>query len=314
MASAGRCRPGRSAGSRAPEAEEDALWRRDLGCFRAAVKIGDLPMPTRRKDEPWLPRGELSDWGEGTTSETYEPFGPDYHVPEFGLVGGSFAAWDVRPDGEAAAVRERRAAMRGVFASIVRDGGKVDAAVADALTPEPPATLAERERRRAAADAVWPWGTFDGVRDDLRAIAGPLAVARCGPPSPRRSPRCRAGCPTGHPRSTTRRTAPRCCPSSRRRCAARGTSDPPARIRRLPRPPDGWVGSATVRPVGQRANNSAELVMYVQLTEYKVLNRMDNCNQSHLPTGGFESGFRPSLCTKCLGSSAATDGMAKPCR
>jgi hypothetical protein len=143
----------------------------------AAIARGDLPEPQPTTEGPSLPWGTLKDWGEGTTAETYEPFGPGYHVPALGLLGGDVALWDRRPDGDAEAVTARRGALLEVMADLGGPAGTVDDEPTT-LTLEPPATLEERERERAReqVERLWPRGA--PVRDDVRALAAAHAGLR----------------------------------------------------------------------------------------------------------------------------------------
>lgn len=159
-------------------AEEADLLARAMRCFRAAVRVGELPKPTRRAGDPWPPVGILSDWAGGTTAGTFRMFGPAYHVPEVEFFGGGLVQWEIRPDAEAEAVRARRAEMLGVLRSIARDGGDVDASVLAQLTLEPPATAKERARRRALVQDAWPWAMGDDLRDELRNVAAGLRSFR----------------------------------------------------------------------------------------------------------------------------------------
>ena len=142
----------------------------------AAVRRGELPKPRRRKGEPCLPVGTLSDWGEGTTPETFEPFGPSYRVPMLELVGGGSAEWDTRPDEEADAVRARRRKLLDVLGGIVRDAGHVTEDDLDRLTLDPPLSGAARERSLAERDRIWPWATVE--RDEFRAWAARFGARR----------------------------------------------------------------------------------------------------------------------------------------
>ncbi len=79
-----------------------------------AIKKGELPKPKRKDGEPWLPWGVLSDWGEGTTEDTYDIGGPGYgdHVPMLLMFQGQLGPkWDIHPDSDADFVKEERRQM-----------------------------------------------------------------------------------------------------------------------------------------------------------------------------------------------------------
>jgi hypothetical protein len=162
----------------APEALAEDLRRADAIAARvrrligAAVRRGELPKPRRHDGEACLPIGTLSDWGEGTTPDTYAPFGPGHHVPALGeLYGGDLARWEVRPDAEAPAVRARRGELRDVFLSLAGRYGD-DLAVAPTL--DPPSSAAEQARARAEAARLWQeWEGFG----DLGRLALDAATA-----------------------------------------------------------------------------------------------------------------------------------------
>jgi len=125
---------------------------------KAAIKRGELPKAKSAPNDAteavpgdiWLPAGALTDWAEGTTAQTYQPLGPGYAVPALGaLLGGDFAGWDIRPDSDAPAVRERRQRICDAFLT-VRTIPKEDRMRAPSI--DPPLTAKERERARKLAD------------------------------------------------------------------------------------------------------------------------------------------------------------------
>lgn len=77
-----------------------------------AIKKGELPKPKKHEGELSLPYGVLSDWGEGTTEESFEIGGPGSNIPMLTMLQGQLATeWDIRPDSEADAVKEERDKM-----------------------------------------------------------------------------------------------------------------------------------------------------------------------------------------------------------
>lgn len=147
-----------------------AITRRIRRLMDAAVRSGDLPKPWRSKDGSILPRGVLKDWGEGTSVEDYEPLPPAYHIPVLEVLGGGGARWDVRDDGEAAAVQARRADLLHVCAEIAIAGGLVGVDAVGSLTLEPPRSSAERNRAVADAGRAGNRG-HDDERERMRMIA-----------------------------------------------------------------------------------------------------------------------------------------------
>jgi hypothetical protein len=165
-----------------PEAVQDDIRRADEITARirrlidAAIKRGELPKPRREDDERCLSIGTLTDWGEGTTTETFEPYGPEYHVPALELFGGSCATWEIHPDNDAAVVRTQRKEMRDVLASIVAEAAPLADEELAGLTLEPPQTRAEQERARDDVQRIWPWATVE--REAFRGLAARTAIRR----------------------------------------------------------------------------------------------------------------------------------------
>lgn len=139
---------------------------------KEAVKRGDLPKPKRKpKDESeqsldgihyigtsssslWFPYGALHDWAFGTTAENFEPMPAAYAVPILHVLDDRWeATWDIRPDSEAEAVKERRATIREVFLELLR---VVIPKEEHESFPsfEPPLTLKERERAYKEAERL----------------------------------------------------------------------------------------------------------------------------------------------------------------
>jgi BMFP domain-containing protein YqiC len=105
--------------SQEQDRRSEELARRIRALIDAAIERGELPKPKRKDGEPAIPWGVLHDWAEGSTPETYEPYGPHYHIPVLELFNGDFLKWeDVRPDSEAEAVRKRRAEIRDLFLTL----------------------------------------------------------------------------------------------------------------------------------------------------------------------------------------------------
>lgn len=127
------------------------LTRQLLALIEAAIAAGELPKPKKTKGEPSLPLGVLSDWGEGTTPETYKPLGPSYFVPVLQLLGGDFAKWEIHPDDETDTVKERR---RDMLAALLPLTGRHNQ-LRDAIEHlEPPKTAAQREAAQKHADEL----------------------------------------------------------------------------------------------------------------------------------------------------------------
>jgi len=138
----------------------------------AAIKRGELPKPKRHDGELCLPTGVLSDWGEGTTPETYEPFGPGFTVPGLGqLFMADSAKWEIRPDSEAETVTERRRQLL----DVLLDLAGVSRTERDALPSiDPPQTPAEWKQADELAERLFDeW--FD--RTDTAAMAIAAATA-----------------------------------------------------------------------------------------------------------------------------------------
>jgi hypothetical protein len=154
----------------------DEITARIRRLIDAAIKRGELPKPRRRDGELCLPIGTLRDWGEDTTAETFEPYGPEYHIPSLELFGGSCATWEIHPDNGAEAVRTRRQEMRNVFASIVAEAGPLADDELAGVDLEPTKTLAERERSREDVQRIWPWATVE--RDAFRGLGARTAIRR----------------------------------------------------------------------------------------------------------------------------------------
>ncbi len=170
------------------EPPPDERWREDVRRSReiaallravidAAIARGELPTPEPLDGEPALPWGVLHDWGEGTTPETYEPYPPTYHVPAIEVMFGLKGNWDVRPDSEADAVKERRGKLLDVFVRIAEDACDATEEDLRALSLEPPATREERERAAAAVADLSFWGV-DRLREDLRLVTAQHAIRR----------------------------------------------------------------------------------------------------------------------------------------
>lgn len=130
-----------------------------VAAAKDAIKRGELPTPSRKpkaeKAGLWFPYGALHDWAKGTTEESFELPAPAFTVPIIGVFDDQVtAAWDVRPDSEANAVKARRAQTRDVFLAQLRlvipqeEGENLPSF-------EPPLTLKERERTAKEAEH---WG------------------------------------------------------------------------------------------------------------------------------------------------------------
>lgn len=147
--------------------EEQARWDQDLredhdradkiaaqirAVIDAAIERRELPKPKRLDGEPALPWGVLHDWGEGTTPETYTPYGPGYHVPALELFGGDLHdTWDVRPDSEADAVRARRA---DILDAVRRLSGIPHTEPDPIRSLDPPLTVAAHKKAREHVDRL----------------------------------------------------------------------------------------------------------------------------------------------------------------
>ncbi len=114
-----------------------------------AIKKDELPMPKKHDGELSLPWGVLTDWGEGTTEETYDIGGPGLNIPMLLVFEGQLAPhWDIRSDRDADAVKEEREQMlqnlpmRPTIPRSVRDEiGSLD----------PPRTMQELQREEERA-------------------------------------------------------------------------------------------------------------------------------------------------------------------
>lgn len=155
----------------------EEIARRLRRVIDAAVERGELPKPRRTAEGLGLAWGVLHDWGEGTTEATYRPFPPAYHVPGLELLEGGAASWDVRPDEEADEIKARRAELLKTLARIVADAWGVEGLDLGAVTLEPPASPAERERAVEDIAGSAPW-RIDGVRDDVRWLTAQHAGRR----------------------------------------------------------------------------------------------------------------------------------------
>ncbi len=150
----------------------DEIAARIRHVMDAAIQRGELPEPQYKDDELCLPVGVLRDWGEGTTPETFELFGPGFYVPTLGILfGGDFGAkWEIRPDSDADAVRERRGELLKAFLSLAG----VLRTERDALPSlDPPLTRAERERAEKLADEL-----HDAWQDRNQSTEAAVAAAR----------------------------------------------------------------------------------------------------------------------------------------
>ena len=165
----GRGADGDEAQDAADGHRDDKIPQRIRQVMDAAINGEELPQPQRTEQGLMLPRGVLRDWGEGTTAETDEPLGPVFCVPALELLGGDAAQWNIRPDDEVQAVMSRRADLWHVFTGIVRGATHMDEAILEAMTLEPPSTLAEREHAAEVVQQYWPW-RLDGFQADVRAI------------------------------------------------------------------------------------------------------------------------------------------------
>ncbi len=127
-----------------------------------AIEAGELPKPTRKDGELWLPNGVLSDWGQGTTPDTYELYGPGLHVPMLRPFQGELAAeWDIRPNSEAEAVKERRRQLY-LFLPVPPDISEELRGLVRNL--EPPLTEKELERDEKLADEIQAaWYSSQGL-------------------------------------------------------------------------------------------------------------------------------------------------------
>jgi hypothetical protein len=149
---------------------EDEARQQVRALLDAAVRRGELPKPKRTKGGPSLPWGMLSDWLERRELSDYRPRDPGYHVPTLELLGALNATWEVRPDGEAEAVRARREQIVTTLARAARIPMEC------LTTPHPPRSRAERERAEREAERAWPWSpsgeVLDGAREFGRRHAG----------------------------------------------------------------------------------------------------------------------------------------------
>ncbi|HWE62085.1 MAG TPA: hypothetical protein VHB98_10265 [Chloroflexota bacterium] len=119
----------------------------------AAIGRGELPAPTPSAEGPALPWGTLRDWLEPGSHEEY---GPGYHVPAVELLAGDLdACWDIRPDGEAAAVQARREQI----AQVLFDLARLDPAEWPSI--HPPVTWQERDGAAAQIRERWPWSAVE---------------------------------------------------------------------------------------------------------------------------------------------------------
>jgi hypothetical protein len=128
-------------------ADEKTTYARVRAIIDDAIKKGELPKPKRKDGEPTLPLGVLTDWGEGTTEETYALSAPGVNVPMLRLLDGNLnAEWDIRPNSEADAVKERRSAILKNF-PILPGSPKEPKASIPSL--DPPLTKKELEQSEA---------------------------------------------------------------------------------------------------------------------------------------------------------------------
>lgn len=140
----------------AGDEDEETSWQSTYAGVRAiiddAIKKGELPKPKRRDGEPALPLGVLADWGEGTTEETYTLSYPGAHVPMLALLDGDLnTEWDIRPDSEADAVKERRSAILKNFPILP---GHPEEPKASIPNLDPPLTKKELEQSEALARSL----------------------------------------------------------------------------------------------------------------------------------------------------------------
>jgi len=143
----------------------------------AAIERRELPKPKRLDGEPALPWGVLHDWGEGTTPETYTPYGPGYNVPALELFGGDLHdTWDVRPDSEADAVRARRA---DILDAVRRLSGIPHTEPDPIRSLDPPLTVAAHKKAREHVDRLdKQWRANDPLVELVLDAAKTHAVLR----------------------------------------------------------------------------------------------------------------------------------------
>ena len=153
------------------------IAERIRGIMNAAIKRGELPKPKRKKGELWLPDGVLSDWAEGTTPDTYDIGGPGLNVPMLmPFLGELGATWDIRPDDEAEAVKERRKELYTCLPTPPDIGEELRKLV---TTLEPPLTLQEWERDEERAQEIHDaWYSVSDIAEIMHEAATAHAEAR----------------------------------------------------------------------------------------------------------------------------------------
>jgi hypothetical protein len=160
------------------DAAED-LMARAQKIVEAAIEAGELPKPEIREGKLSLLIGEIYDWAYGTSAETATPaLGPSNYVPALGLLHLEVGDWDIRPDSEETAVRERREAIVSTVARMLEVDNLLTKEEAESLDPHIEWDLDAREREEERLQAFWPWRTPDRDREFTRTAGDQLTQRR----------------------------------------------------------------------------------------------------------------------------------------
>ncbi|CAA9215581.1 MAG: hypothetical protein AVDCRST_MAG77-177 [uncultured Chloroflexi bacterium] len=163
--------------------DDDEALRQLRALLEAAIARGELPRAQRSADGPTLCWGALADWLYAPNPGAYQPPLPVASIPALGVLGGEWADWDVRPDGEAEAVRARREDIIGALAALAH----LSEEESRPLDPHPPTSLAARQAAETRLKGLNPWLPLPALRQaavhigerhaDFRALLRAITAA-----------------------------------------------------------------------------------------------------------------------------------------